>query len=116
MRMVDILQYSSLDLATIAGIVAALVAVVGNTFKIPLKYRALLAILFSLVFVFMPGSLLNHIITAVVIGLTASGVYSHVKPDKLDTGANGNNNDKSKHSINKKDTKDNTENDDRDLQ
>ncbi len=71
------------NLATISAIVAALVTVVGNALKIPMNYRSLLAIGFGLILVFIPQDIVNKILTALIIGLTASGVYSQVKPSKF---------------------------------
>lgn len=76
----NLIQISSIDLATVSAIVAALVTVIGNAFKIDKKYRALLALLLSFGFVLLPSTWLNQVLTALVIGLTASGVYSQVKP------------------------------------
>ncbi|UFU00641.1 hypothetical protein KO561_06820 [Radiobacillus kanasensis] len=81
--MIDINQLGPANLATISAIVAALVTVVGNIFKLPTRYRALLAIGVALVLVFLPQFLLDKVLTAFVIGLTASGVYSQVKPLKF---------------------------------
>lgn len=78
--MIDYIQANSLDIAKIAAIIAALVSLIGNVFNIEKKYRALLALAFSLVIVFLPLAWLNKLLTAVIIGLTASGVYSQVKP------------------------------------
>ncbi|WP_051556289.1 hypothetical protein [Alkalihalobacterium bogoriense] len=69
-----------LDLATVAAVVAALVTVIGNAFSIDKKYRALLAIGISSILWFIPREWGNELLVALVIGLTASGVYSQVKP------------------------------------
>ncbi|WP_226038518.1 hypothetical protein [Aquibacillus saliphilus] len=81
--MVNINQLDPASLATIAAIVAALVTVVGNAFKLPSEYRSLLAIGVAFVLVFLPQGFLNKVLTALIIGLTASGVYSQVKPLKF---------------------------------
>ncbi len=69
-----------LDLATVSAVVAALVTVVGNAFNIDKKYRALLAIGVACVLWFIPKEWGNELLVALIIGLTASGVYSQVKP------------------------------------
>ncbi|UOE93533.1 hypothetical protein [Alkalihalobacillus sp. LMS39] len=69
-----------LDLATVAAVVAALVTVIGNAFSIDKKYRALLAVGISSILWFIPREWGNEVLVALVIGLTASGVYSQVKP------------------------------------
>ncbi|WP_407272753.1 hypothetical protein [Radiobacillus sp. PE A8.2] len=81
--MIDVNQLDPANLATISAIVAALVTVLGNAIKLPTRFRALLAIGIAFILVFIPPSLLNKILTALVIGLTASGVYSQVKPMKF---------------------------------
>ncbi|MBU8905291.1 hypothetical protein [Desertibacillus haloalkaliphilus] len=73
-------EITMMDLATVAAVVAALVTVVGNAFSIDKKYRALLAIFFAMILWFIPREWGNEVLTALVIGLTASGVYSQVKP------------------------------------
>ncbi len=69
-----------MDLATVSAVVAALVTVVGNAFKIEKQYRALLAIGFAGILWFIPREWGEQVLTALIIGLTASGVYSQVKP------------------------------------
>lgn len=69
-----------LDLATVSAIVAALVTVIGNTFGVDRRYRALLAIGIACILWFLPREWGDQILMALVIGLTASGVYSQVKP------------------------------------
>lgn len=69
-----------LDIATVSAVVAALVTVIGNAFSIDKKYRALLAIGIAAVLWFLPREWGNQILMALIIGLTASGVYSQVKP------------------------------------
>ncbi|MDL4842979.1 hypothetical protein [Aquibacillus rhizosphaerae] len=81
--MIDINQLDPANLATISAIVAALVTVIGNAFTVPKRYRSLLAIGFAMIIVFLPQLLLNKVLTALIIGLTASGVYSQIKPSKL---------------------------------
>ncbi|MFV8827674.1 hypothetical protein [Alkalihalobacterium sp. APHAB7] len=71
---------SIMDLATVSAVVAALVTVVGNAFNIDKKYRALLAIGVACLLWFIPREWGNEVLVALVIGLTASGVYSQVKP------------------------------------
>ncbi|WP_216831562.1 hypothetical protein [Alkalihalobacterium elongatum] len=71
---------SIMDLATVSAVVAALVTVVGNAFNIDKKYRALLAIGVACILWFIPSEWGNEVLVALVIGLTASGVYSQVKP------------------------------------
>ncbi|WP_246941418.1 hypothetical protein [Bacillus pinisoli] len=78
--MFEITQLSSFDYATIAAVVAAFVTVLGNAFSINKKYRALLAIFLGLVIVCLPQLWAEKLLTALIIGLTASGVYSQVKP------------------------------------
>ncbi|WP_194709698.1 hypothetical protein [Radiobacillus deserti] len=81
--MIDVSQLNPANLATMSAIVAALVTVLGNSFNIPTRYRSLIAIGIGMLLVFLPQSLLNKVLTAFVIGLTASGVYSQVKPLNL---------------------------------
>jgi hypothetical protein len=76
----DLLQLSSFDYATIAAVVAAFVTVLGNAFSINKKYRALVAIGIAVVLVCLPQFWTERLLTALIIGLTASGVYSQVKP------------------------------------
>ncbi|MGO4890045.1 hypothetical protein ACJ2A9_20050 [Anaerobacillus sp. MEB173] len=78
------LEFGMFDLATIAAVVAALVTVVGNAFNIDKKYRALLAVGFACIIIFVPQEWSNQVLTALVIGLTASGVYSQVKPREFE--------------------------------
>ncbi|MFD1739254.1 hypothetical protein ACFSCX_22495 [Bacillus salitolerans] len=78
--MMDLMNLSTFDYATIAAIIAAFVTVVGNAFSIDKKYRSLLAVGFGLLFVFIPQFWTERLLTALIIGLTASGVYSQVKP------------------------------------
>lgn len=73
-------EVTILDVATVSAVVAALVTVIGNAFQINKKYRALLAIAVALILTFLPREWANQILMALVIGLTASGVYSQVKP------------------------------------
>jgi hypothetical protein len=68
-----------LDYATVSAVVAAFVSVVGNAFNIQAKYRALLAIIVGVVMVALPDWLMQKSVTALLIGLTASGVYTQVK-------------------------------------
>ncbi len=69
-----------MDIATVSAVVAALVTVIGNAFGVDKKYRALLAVLIASVLWFIPKEWGNQVLTALIIGLTASGVYSQVKP------------------------------------
>jgi hypothetical protein len=78
--LIDLSQINTFDYATIAAVIAAFVTVIGNAFSIDKKYRALLAVGFGLVIVFLPQLWVEKLLTALVIGLTASGVYSQVKP------------------------------------
>jgi hypothetical protein len=78
--LIDLTQINTFDYATIAAVIAAFVTVVGNAFSIDKKYRALLAVGFGLVIVFLPPMWVEKLLTALIIGLTASGVYSQVKP------------------------------------
>lgn len=71
---------SMVDLATVSAVVAALVTVFGNAFNVEKKYRAILAIGIASLLWFLPREWGNEILIALVIGLTASGVYSQVKP------------------------------------
>ncbi|ARK31793.1 hypothetical protein [Halalkalibacter krulwichiae] len=73
-------QVSMLDLATVSAVVAALVTVVGNAFGIEKQYRALLAIGIAGILWFIPREWGEQVLMALIIGLTASGVYSQVKP------------------------------------
>jgi len=68
-----------LDYATLSALVAALVSVLGNAFHIETKYRALIAIVIGVILVSMPSWLMEKCVAALLIGLTASGVYSQVK-------------------------------------
>ncbi|WP_232696194.1 hypothetical protein [Brevibacillus daliensis] len=68
------------DIATLAAIVAALTGV-AKGFGVPSKYAPLVAILLSGVFVFIPdGAIRDNLLTTVIVGLTAAGAYSYVKP------------------------------------
>jgi hypothetical protein len=69
-----------LDLATVSAVVAALVTVIGNAFGVKKQYRALLAIGIAGTLWFMPREWGDQVLMALIIGLTASGVYSQVKP------------------------------------
>ncbi len=69
-----------LDIATVSAVVAALVTVVGNAFGIDKKYRALLAIAIASTLWFIPREWGEQVLMALIIGLTASGMYSQVKP------------------------------------
>ncbi|MED3648043.1 hypothetical protein P4475_14750 [Halalkalibacterium halodurans] len=69
-----------LDIATIAAVVAALVTVVGNAVNMDKNYRSLLAVAIASVLWFLPKEWGEQVIIALIIGLTASGVYSQVKP------------------------------------
>lgn len=77
-----------LDFATVSAVVAALVSVLGNAFNIPVKFRALIAIVIGVFLVSVPTWLLEKSVMALLIGLTASGVYTQVKkreyPDPVD--------------------------------
>ncbi|TWI56893.1 hypothetical protein [Halalkalibacter nanhaiisediminis] len=73
-------QVSMLDIATVSAVVAALVTVIGNIFSIDSRYRALMAIGIACVLWFMPREWGEQFLMALIIGLTASGVYSQVKP------------------------------------
>ncbi|MCL7747880.1 hypothetical protein [Halalkalibacter alkaliphilus] len=73
-------QVSMLDLATVSAVVAALVTVIGNAFGIEKQYRALLAIGIAGILWFIPREWGEQVLMALIIGLTASGVYSQVKP------------------------------------
>ncbi|MEW9669122.1 hypothetical protein [Ammoniphilus sp. 3BR4] len=68
-----------LDFATVSAVVAAFVSVVGNAFNIEVKFRSLLAILLGVILVVLPVWMMEKVITALLIGLTASGVYTQVK-------------------------------------
>jgi uncharacterized membrane protein YbjE (DUF340 family) len=69
------------DIATISAIVAALVTVIGNAFGVQKEYRALMAVAFAVLLTMaVPPDWLDRLLTALIIGLTASGVYSQVKP------------------------------------
>lgn len=68
-----------LDFATVSAVVAALVSVLGNAFDIPAKFRALIAIAIGGFLVAIPVWLLEKSVMALLIGLTASGVYTQVK-------------------------------------
>lgn len=68
------------DLATVSAVVAALVTVIGNAFSIDKRYRALLAIGIAGILWFIPREWGEQVVMALIIGLTASGVYSQVKP------------------------------------
>lgn len=70
---------SFLDFATVSAVVAALVSVLGNAFNIPVKFRALIAIVIGVFLVSVPTWLLEKSVMALLIGLTASGVYTQVK-------------------------------------
>jgi len=51
-------------------------------FGVPNKFAPLVAMAFSALFVFLPnGEVKTNLLSAVVVGLTASGAYSYVKPD-----------------------------------
>ncbi|WP_332698086.1 hypothetical protein [Halalkalibacter lacteus] len=73
-------QVSMLDLATVSAVVAALVTVIGNAFGVEKQYRALLAIGIAGILWFIPREWGEQVLMALIIGLTASGVYSQVKP------------------------------------
>ncbi|NEU30014.1 hypothetical protein GN156_04375 [bacterium LRH843] len=73
-------QVSMTDIATVSAVVAALVTVIANTFKIDRRYRAMLAIGIASVLWFIPRHWSEQVLVALIIGLTASGVYSQVKP------------------------------------
>jgi hypothetical protein len=73
-------QVSMLDLATVSAVVAALVTVIGNAFGVVKQYRALLAIGIAGILWFIPREWGEQVLMALIIGLTASGVYSQVKP------------------------------------
>ncbi|WP_052144735.1 hypothetical protein [Halalkalibacter okhensis] len=73
-------QVSMMDLATVSAVVAALVTVIGNAFSIEKQYRALLAIGIAGILWFIPREWGEQVLMALIIGLTASGVYSQVKP------------------------------------
>lgn len=68
-----------LDFATISAVVAAFVSVVGNAFRIESRYRALIAIVIGVFIVSIPTWLMEKSVMALLIGLTASGVYTQVK-------------------------------------
>ncbi len=69
-----------LDIATVSAVVAALVTVIGNVFGIDKRFRALLAIGVASILWFLPREWGEQVLMALIIGLTASGVYSQVKP------------------------------------
>jgi len=73
-------EISMLDLATVSAVVAALVTVFGNAFGIDKRFRALLAIAIAFILWFIPREWGEEVLMALIIGLTASGVYSQVKP------------------------------------
>ncbi|MCT2535720.1 hypothetical protein NC661_06380 [Aquibacillus koreensis] len=81
--MINMDQLDPTSLATLSAIVAAVVAVTGDAFNLPKKYRSLIAIGLAIVFVFLPSWILTKVLTACIIGVTASGVYSQIKPSKL---------------------------------
>jgi len=68
-----------LDFATISAVVAAFVSVLGNAFQIHSRYRALIAIAIGVFIVSVPVWLMEKSVMALLIGLTASGVYTQVK-------------------------------------
>ncbi|RXT08125.1 hypothetical protein [Ammoniphilus sp. CFH 90114] len=68
-----------LDFATVSAVVAAFVSVVGNAFRIDVRYRALIAVVMGVILVSVPVWLMEKAVTALLIGLTASGVYTQVK-------------------------------------
>ncbi|RKD26824.1 hypothetical protein BEP19_16665 [Ammoniphilus oxalaticus] len=67
------------DIATISAVVAAFVSVVGNAFMIPSRFRAVIALFVGVYFVSIPTWLVEKSTLALLIGLTASGVYTQVK-------------------------------------
>ncbi|MDT8859314.1 hypothetical protein N0O92_03645 [Alkalihalobacillus sp. MEB130] len=73
-------EVSMMDLATVSAVVAALVTVIGNAFGVEKQYRALLAIGIAGILWFIPREWGEQVLMALIIGLTASGVYSQVKP------------------------------------
>lgn len=77
--MSPIFDNTFLDFATISAVVAAFVSVVGNAFRIDTRFRALMAIVMGVILVSVPVWLMEKGVTALLIGLTASGVYSQVK-------------------------------------
>lgn len=77
--MTPLFENTFLDFATVSAVVAAFVSVVGNAFSIEAKYRSLLAILLGVILVVLPVWMMEKVITALLIGLTASGVYTQVK-------------------------------------
>jgi hypothetical protein len=74
-----IFENTFLDFATISAVVAAFVSVVGNAFNIHPKFRALIAVVMGVILVSIPVALMEKAVTALLIGLTASGVYTQVK-------------------------------------
>lgn len=68
-----------LDFATISAVVAAFVSVIGNAFQIDSRYRALIAIVIGVFLVSIPPWLMEKTVMALLIGLTASGVYTQVR-------------------------------------
>ncbi|WP_134699104.1 hypothetical protein [Ammoniphilus sp. YIM 78166] len=77
--MILIFENTFLDFATISAVVAAFVSVVGNAFNIHAKFRALIAIVMGVILVTIPIAFMEKAVTALLIGLTASGVYTQVK-------------------------------------
>ncbi|MED1667027.1 hypothetical protein [Brevibacillus laterosporus] len=69
------------DIATLAAIVAALTGV-AKGFGVPNKLAPIVAMAFSALFVFLPnGEVKTNLLSAVVVGLMASGAYSYAKTD-----------------------------------
>ncbi|WP_102347490.1 hypothetical protein [Bacillus sp. Marseille-P3661] len=83
--MIENIQANSLDIAMVAAVIAALVSLIGNAFNIDKRYRALYALGFSILIVLLPSAWIDKVLTALIIGLTASGVYTQVKPRDYQT-------------------------------
>lgn len=71
----------NIDIATTAAVVAAAVGV-AKGLGLPSKYAPVAAMVLAGAFVYLPEGIRQGVMTAVVIGLTASGAYSYVKPEQ----------------------------------
>lgn len=68
------------DIATLAAIVAALTGV-AKGLGMSGKFAPVAAMIFAALFVFAPdGAVKDGILTTAVVGLTAAGAYSYVRP------------------------------------
>lgn len=77
------------DILTLAALVTAYVGV-AKLFNMPAKYSSLLSIAIAAVFVLVPDSVRQAIITISTVGLTASGAYQYSKNKTVDTTTNQN--------------------------